>query len=95
MKKYFESLREHTMKIISSKQKKMKLLKNKQQESYGNVKICYTCKERDKKYRKVKDHCHYTGEYRYAAQSICNLKYFVFKKTPLVFDNGSIIIILL
>ena len=27
MKKYFESLREHTMKIISSKQKKMKLLK--------------------------------------------------------------------
>ena len=47
----------------------MKLLTKEQQESYENAKICYICKEKsenkylkDKKYRKVRDHCHYTGE---------------------------------
>ena len=37
-----------------------------------NMKIKYL---KDKKYQKVRDHCHYTGEY-----SICNLKYSVPKK---------------
>ena len=37
----------------------------------------------------VRDHCHYTGEYRGAACSICNLKYSVPKKNPKVFHNGS------
>ena len=48
----------------------MKLLTKEQQESYENAKTCYTCKEkienkylRDKKYHKVTDHCHHTGEY--------------------------------
>ena len=29
----------------------------------------------DKKYRYVRDHCHYTGKHRGAAHSICYLKY--------------------
>ena len=44
-------------------------------------KICYICKEKfeskylkDKKYRKVREHCDYTREYRGTAHSICNLK---------------------
>ena len=49
----------------------MKLLTKDQQESYENGKIYYICKkkfkvnhDKDKTYRKVRDHCHYTWEYR-------------------------------
>ena len=44
---------------------------------------------KDKKYHKVRDHCHYTWEYRGAAHSICNLKYSVPKKNYIVFNNRS------
>ena len=33
--------------------------------------------------------CHYTGEHRGAAHSICSLKYSVAKKIPVVFGNES------
>ena len=43
-------------------------------------KICYISKGKfenkylkDKKYHKVRSHCHYKGEYRGAAHRICNL----------------------
>ena len=42
-----------------------------------------------KRHRKVRDYCHYTGEYRCAALSICNLKYSVPKEIPIVFHDGS------
>ena len=35
---------------------------------------------KDKKYHKVRDHCHYREEYRGAAHSIYNLKHSVLKK---------------
>ena len=41
----------------------------------------------NKKYCKVRDHCHYTGGYRGAAQSICNLKYSAPKKISIVLHN--------
>ena len=44
---------------------------------------------KDKKYCNARKHCHYTGEYRDAANKICNLKYSVPKKVPIVFNNGS------
>ena len=51
--------------------------------------MCYICKVKfgnkylkDKKYRRVRDHCYYSGEYRGAADSIYNSKYSVPKKTP-------------
>ena len=96
MKKLCEFLRERAMIIINFKKKKMELLTKEQQESYENAKICYICKEKfesehlkDKKYRNVRGHCHYTGDYRGAAHSICNLKSSVPKKIPIVFHNGS------
>ena len=99
MKKFCESLREHSIKMISFKTEKMKLLTKEQQESYNNAKICYICKEqfenryvKDKRYWKVRDHCHFTGEYRGAAHSVCNLKYSVPKRTSI--DLNMIIILL-
>ena len=99
MKKICESLREQAMKIINFQKKKMKLSRKEQQESYENAKICYICKERfqnkylhylkDEKYHKVRDHCHYTGEYRGAAHSIYNLKHNIPKNVPIAFHNGS------
>ena len=44
---------------------------------------------RNKKYQKLRNHCHYAGEYRGSVHSICNLKYSVLKKIPIVFHNGS------
>ena len=57
--------------------------------------LCYICKkgfstdDNNKKHHKVKDHCHYTGNYRGAAHSTCNLRYKTPKEIPMVFHNGS------
>ena len=42
-----------------------------------------------KKYHKVRDHCHFTGEYKDAAHIKCDLKYRVPKNIPIAFHNGS------
>ena len=75
------------MKITNFKRENMKLLTKEPHESYENAKIYYICKEKfekkyvkNKKYCKVGDHCHYTGDYRGAAHNICNLKYSLPKK---------------
>ena len=47
------------------------------QTSHQNAKICYISKEKfkgkhakHKKYSKVRDHCHHTGEYRGVVHSM-------------------------
>ena len=84
------------MEIINLEKKKAKLSTKNQQELYQNAKNCYICKEKfedkilkDKKYYKLRDHCHYAAEYRGAAKSICNLKHRVPKEISIVFHNGS------
>ena len=73
--------------------KKKEKIRNKQE-------VCYICKKRfstdndsgiafNKKYYKVRDHCHYNGKYRGAAPDICNLRYKTPKEIPGVFHNGS------
>ena len=48
IKKVFGFLREHAMKMVNFKKKKMELLTKELQESYENSKICYICKEKYK-----------------------------------------------
>ena len=66
--------------------KKMSLIKSNE---------CYVCKkgfgtdDDNKKYNKVRDHCHCTGKYRGAAYSICNLRYKTPKEIPVVFHKCS------
>ena len=94
IKDFCEFLREHAMKIINFKVKEMMLLTKEQQESYENAQVCYICKRKfenkylkDKKYCKVRNHCHYTGEC--AAHSICKFKHKVSKDIRIDFHNGS------
>ena len=93
MKKFSKDLREHASKIINYEKKKMILLTTEDKIYHNKQKICYICKKEfnnnDKKNYKVRDHCHYTGKYRGAAHSICNLRYKVPKEIPIVFRNGS------
>ena len=70
----------------------MKPLTNKKIESYEKQNVCYICKEKfcnDKSKKKFRDHFHYTGKFRRAAHSECNLRYKVPKEIPVVFHNGS------
>ena len=63
----------------------------KENKSYEKQKVCYICQKGfstdningvafsgaalNRKYHKVRNHCHYTGKFRGAAHSICNLRY--------------------
>ena len=42
-----------------------------------------------KLYHKVRDHCHYTGKYRGAVHSICNLRHKIPIEVPVVFHKSS------
>ena len=39
--------------------------------------------------KKVRDHCHFTGKYKGAAQNDCNMNYKISKSIPVAFHNGS------
>ena len=96
MKKFCEDLREHSTKISNYEKKEMIPLAKKEEKKHNKQEVCYICRkefnadDRDKKYHKVRDHCHYTGKYRGAAHDICNLRYKIPKEIPVVFHNGSI-----
>ena len=49
----------------------------------------------NKNYRKVRDHCHYTGKYRDALHSISNLKFNLPNEIPVVFFIGIKIMIII
>ena len=87
------------MKIINYEKKEMIQLTDEEKETHENQKLCHICErefcadENNKKEfklkQKVRDHCHYTGKYRGAAHSVCNLRYKISKQIPVTFHNGS------
>ena len=99
MKMFCNDLKEQVNKIINYEMKAMIPLTNEEKESYENQKIYHICekefctdknnKKESKLKQKVRDHCHYTGKYRGAAHSICNLRYKTSKEISVVFHNGS------
>ena len=92
MEMFCNDLRDQVMKRINYQEKEMIPLTNEEKESYENQKICYIYEKEfstDEKYRKVRDHCHYTGKYIGAAHSFCNLLYKIPREIPVVFHNGS------
>ena len=95
MKKFCLKLREHATKIINHEKKEMIPLTKNEEKNHNKQKVCHICRKEfnaddsDKKYHKVRDHCHYTGKYRGAAPDICNLRYKIPKEIPRVFHNGS------
>ena len=62
---------------------------NKKYVIYAKKKFCMD--KNDKNYINknfFKDHCHYTGKFREAAHSKCNLHYKVLKEIPIIIHNA-------
>ena len=84
MKMFCKDLKNQAKKIINYEKKEMIPLTDKEKESYENQKICHICEKEFytdknskefKKMQNVRNHCYYTGKYRGAAHSNCNLNY--------------------
>ena len=94
MKNFCLDLREHATKIINYQKKETIPLTKKEEKKHNKHEVCYICKKElstddsNKKYHKVRDHCHYTGKYRGAAHDIYNLRYNIPKEIALQ-SNGS------
>ena len=99
MGKFSKDLKNLAMKIINHEKKEIIALTNGEKKLYEKQKVCYICKKEfcmdkndEKEFKleqKVRDHCHYTGKFREAAHSICNLRYKIPREIPVVFHNGS------
>ena len=96
MKHFCLGLRKHATKIINYEKKEIISLTKKEEKKHNKQKFCHICKKRfstddnNKKYHKVKDHCHYTGKYKSAPHNIRNLRrYKIPNEIPVVFHNGS------
>ena len=98
IEKLCKKLKERAMKIINYEEKEMIPLTYEENKSYKEQEACHICEEKfcmdkdDENYknkRKVKDHCHYTGKFRGAAHSKCNLNYKVPKDIPIIIHNAS------
>ena len=98
IEKLCKKLKECAMKIINYEEKEMIPLTKEEKKFYKKQEACHICEEKfcvdkdDEIYinrKKFKDHCHYTGKFRGAAHSKCNLNYKVPKDIPIIIHNAS------
>ena len=99
IKRFCSDLKELGTKIINYEEKEMIPLTDNENKFYEEQEKCHICqkefcydkneKMKFKLYKKVRDHCHYTGKFRGAAHSICNLNYKVPQEIPVKIHNGS------
>ena len=93
---FCKKIKELGREMINYKEKEMIPLTDIENKLYEKQKECHICKkdfctnennENEFEYKKVRDHCHYTGKFRGAAHSSCNLRYKVPKNIPIAFHN--------
>jgi hypothetical protein len=60
---------------------------NEDVENFENAKVCHICNSELEKDNKVRDHDHYTGQYRGAACNKCNLNLNLPKFVPICIHN--------
>ena len=97
IKKFCSELKELGTKVVNYEQKEM-LLTSDDVALYQSQKQCHICgkafcydkkqEKRFKLYKKVRDHCHFTGKLRGAAHCICNLRYKVPQEISVKIHNG-------
>ena len=74
---------------LSLPKKEMIPLSPEEWKKFRESKVCWLCRGKfgEKRFSKVRDHCHYTGKFRGAAHQSCNLKFQRPKFTPVFFHN--------
>ena len=99
IQRFCKDVKDLAIEISNYREQEMMPLIDEEIKFYKGQKACHICKKKfcfDKNkeskfklYQKVRDHSHYTGKFRGAAHSICNLTYKVPEEIPIVFHNGS------
>ena len=89
---FVKTLKLQVERAIRYKKKAMDPLTDEEKRNHKEAKECHLCKNLFRKSelvgdRKVRDHCHYTGKYRGAAHSRCNLAHQIPSYIPVVFHN--------
>ena len=90
MEKFVEYIEEEVKRVYETfLRKPMIELTDVQKREHEAAEKCHICLKEfnDPKNRKVRDHRHYTGEYRRAAHNNCNFKYKILDHIPIVFHN--------
>ena len=87
--KFVEELKKEVRSIYKDHPSKKMIFTKEDNAKYKKSESCWMCGGgfTDEKDCKVRDHCHYTGEFRGAAHQSCNVKFRRPKFTPVIFHN--------